>query len=301
MISEDDSVSNPVCVAGDTQPTSNSFLGIKDLAVGIFQLVKLCIVDPAKATHSFKIENATIDIMFRRNLLMAISFDRPDDDDDDEDNANDDKNSDTDNTSKEENIEEIETNKTQKEEEIEIEKKQEEKEEWTTVSTKKPKKIMDLVVFADHSSSQYIDQIDRVKTLQKVEELALTHDRCHAFDTKTKTLYDYKFGHRISTFQADGQYLKKYELSKNNNDDKRDFYLFDQAVLWHNWNFVCKLTGLGNVRRHVKEQKFQWAHCFEKETNTLFNFSVVDGALSQKKSTAPDKYMQRFSKLKLIE
>lgn len=170
---------------------------------------------------------------------------------------------------------------------------------------KKQQENMKFFFFLDDANCNFMDFSEKIRGLDNLIQLAKKEKWSHGYCLENNTVYDFKYPDhpgKYRRFVANGSYVHKFEkwyhvYQDNGNRapvDNRVFYVFQESSIWSKWKYLGKTTGLCHVRRQVKEKGFQWAHAYCPKTNQLINFALRDERLSQKLSSAPAKYIDRF-------
>jgi chemotaxis protein histidine kinase CheA len=262
------------------------FVDIKGLACGVYDLIKKCRVDPGENTHSFRIKDAIIDIMFRRNMMVAVTFDRPgpedEETDEDQEIKNEDleiKNEESDEESDEEQLtekdeESDEEQLTEKDEESDeeqlTEKDEESDEEQLTEKDEEQLTEKDEEQLTEKDEEQLTEK-DEEQLTEKDEEQLTEKDFDHPNDT-VKELLDYEWT-TICSKKSQRQKKKTDQIKiHQEQQDNSTFYFFRDDANSSFIEFVGMVKGLTKMKKLAEKE--EWSHGYCIETSIVYDFNI---------------------------
>jgi hypothetical protein len=135
-------------------------------------------------------------------------------------------------------------------------------------------------VFSDNANSETIDFVSTTPDFKSGYDICIQYKHSHmvCVENELPIVFNFK-GSIFKQFNPTMKYLCKfsswYLLLQSNElpDDKRSFYVFEEASSWKSFKFLCILKGLLNVRNYIKKTKLNWSHAYCPETNMIYDFS----------------------------
>lgn len=237
-------------------------LDMAQTAKGIFQLMNKSRLDRhGNRSYTFHIEDGTVDITVRKDVVITISCLHSSEDSDDDETH---------------------------EEEVE------------GVRVPKPVDASNsFFLFANEAQGTHMDLdfVDELHTFADMERVARLHPWCHAYHPKTNTIFDFVYPEARGVYDkrpAKDSYLQKfYRWRQHPQVDERTFYVFADSAHWPTWRFLGKMTGLGPIRIMLKQRWEKWAHAYDPTSGTLIDFAIHN-RFTQKRLPVTPEYTKRF-------
>lgn len=233
---------------------------IEGLASQIYESLKFTSVDSPECTTSIRFPDATIDVLFRRNLIIVVSFD-----------------------------------KQQMQEEdkiIQEEVKKPEEQEWKLV-TKKNNNNANLYHFQNSSDVGYFDLHNMVAE-EYIDSQSLPWS--HTFSIHDLMIKEYSYQTCFNTFKASSQYIEHFNRWLTLKDLPKDLYIFQEASGWHTWKFVEVALNLKHAFKLVREYQMEWFHIFDPVSKIIYDFVNKSGCKRFCfERNATTSYLERFT------
>jgi hypothetical protein len=258
---------------------------VEGLAAQILQMVKTVFVDKPDLTTSVRIEDATIDILYRRNLVIVVSFDKPADDAQFDELLND-------QTEVEESDESEDPDQVTNEEVKSAEAKPEEK--WEVVTSKKKKDLREFWVFRNLDDCGVFDFVETVTGFESVKPQTTWS---HAYCPTDNMIHSFHFKDCISQEPATNEYVQAFEEWQNSRDSpiEQEWYVFREVSNWHTWKFIDVCTNVREVCALIELENLEWSHVFSQKDLKLFDVRVKsDAKMYWAKRDVSLDYIKRF-------
>lgn len=255
--------------------SSDDELSMEDFVKTTVRNLQRVTVNPKKdgISQSFALDDATVDIMYRGQFTMVVSFAKQSSSDKHEE-ASESSLSD-DNTTPEEPAEPADSSK----------------DSWETVTSKNNKRRPVIAeqellyyVFRDAVNDPYLnDLIQVVPTLLEAQELAAKEPWAHIYCPKWNKAYDYRRGTKEKEFKPDNRYHTKWDrfMANGVHDARGPFFVFSEGPeSQYDWTKHQLRTevSMNGVRAAVKKillmKKNSWAHAYCPDKDELVIFCI---------------------------
>jgi hypothetical protein len=234
---------------------------IEGLAAQVYHAVKKTGIDKIEDSKKISFDDATIDILYRKNLIIVVTF-----------NQN-------------------EVSESEREEE-QAKEQQEEESGWKVVVNKKH--TTNLYYFFHNVSKSgffvFDQMVTNIDTMDK-EQVIWSHAYCK----EDNQIYEYHYQTCYAQFNATQSYIEQFNEWFKTKDTTREFYLFQEVSSWRSWKFIDVCSGFKDVCQLLKVKKLEWSHVFEPSTGNVWDFRVkTDGKIYGVSQNVTQEYTERF-------
>lgn len=253
--------------------SSDNELSMEDFVKTTVRNLQRVTVNPTKdgISQSFALDDATVDIMYRGQFTMVVSFDKQ--------------------GSSEKPEATSESSADNEDEDVPVSRLHDQADEWETVTSKKNKcrpVIADqellYYVFRDAVNDPYLnDLIQVVPSLVEAQELAAKEPWAHIYCPKWNKAYDYRRGTKEKEFKPDNRYHTKWDrfISNGVRDARGTYHVFSEGPeAQYDWpkHQLSTEVSMNGVRAAVKKilllKKNAWAHAYCPDTDELVIFCI---------------------------
>ncbi len=234
---------------------------IEGLAAQVYHAVKKTGIDKTEDSKNFTFNDATIDILYRKNLIIVVTFNQVDEISESE---------------KEEMKEEMKEHETG----------------WKVVVNKKH--ANNTTYFFHNVSKSGFFVFDQITT--NIDTIDKEHIMwSHAYNVEENQIYEYHYQTCYTQFTAPQNYVDQFNEWLKTKDSKRELYLFQEVSSWRSWKFIDVCLGFKDVCDLLKLKKLEWSHVFEPSNGYLWDFRVkTNGKIYGVLKDLTPEYTERF-------
>jgi len=252
---------------------------VEGLASQIYHAVKKTGIDSPNASISVRFPDATIDVLYRRNVVILVTFDPPSEDQSERENQSEENQSERENTI--ENTSKEDTNT----------KDQDNAPQWEVVTNKKH--VREFYYFRNVSKAGFFDFDSIVSNLEQLQ--GQNNKWSHAYCKQENHIYEYHYSTLYTDFIASEAYVDQFNDWLKSKDIKKELYLFQDVSNWHTWKFINICNDFNDVASLIHKKHLEWSHVFEPKTGNLFDFRVKqDGKMFCALKDLTQPYLERF-------
>jgi hypothetical protein len=233
---------------------------IEGLAAQVYHAVKKTEIDKTQDSKQFSFADATIDILYRKNLIIVVTFNPS-----------------------------VEVSESERDEPTTT--KEEEESGWKVVVNKKHS--TNVYFFHNVSKAGFFVFDQMVSNLDTINKEQIMWS--HAYSAEDNQIYEYHYQTCYAQFTAPQSYMDQFNEWLKTKDTKRELYLFQEVSSWRSWKFIDICSGFNDVCRLLKLKKLEWSHVFEPSTGNLTDFRVkTDGKIYGVSRDLTPEYTERF-------